>query len=174
MTILTQQLFRDVHATILETKRAKLDQVCSALFGPTPDKCAIDLESRLQTVFKDQAHAIFAYSDAELESLIQTKYRENCLPLFDSCEEDLELFDDCLSQIDFKHFTRAVIELQLHMVLSDPPIELQLSATVCQPPHLDETHLFEFWMYNKNDYYCIDGFPKEGMPCVVVIPPPYR
>jgi len=29
-------------------------------------------------------------------------------------------------------------------------------------------------MYNKNDYYCIDGFPKEGNPCVVVLPPPYR
>ena len=29
-------------------------------------------------------------------------------------------------------------------------------------------------MYNKNDYYCIDGFPKEGFPCVVVLPPPYR
>ena len=29
-------------------------------------------------------------------------------------------------------------------------------------------------MYNKNDYYCIDGFPQEGFPCVVVLPPPYR
>ena len=29
-------------------------------------------------------------------------------------------------------------------------------------------------MFNKNDYYCIDGFPKEGYPCVVVLPPPYR
>jgi len=33
---------------------------------------------------------------------------------------------------------------------------------------------FEYWMYNKSDYYCIDGFPKEGLPCVVVLPPPYR
>jgi len=29
-------------------------------------------------------------------------------------------------------------------------------------------------MFNKNDYYCIDGFPKEGYPCIVVLPPPYR
>jgi hypothetical protein len=29
-------------------------------------------------------------------------------------------------------------------------------------------------MYNKNDYYCIDGFPQDGFPCVVVLPPPYR
>jgi hypothetical protein len=58
------------------------------------------------------------------------------------------------------------------MVLSEPPIELQLQATIDQQG--DETELFEYWMFNKNDYYCIDGFPKEGMPCVVVIPPPYR
>lgn len=36
------------------------------------------------------------------------------------------------------------------------------------------TDKFDFWMFNKNDYYCIDGFPKEGFPCVVVLPPPYR
>ena len=29
-------------------------------------------------------------------------------------------------------------------------------------------------MYSKQDYYCIDGFPTEGMPGVVVLPPPYR
>lgn len=33
---------------------------------------------------------------------------------------------------------------------------------------------FEFWMYYKNDYYLLDGFAKEGYPCVVVLPPPYR
>lgn len=37
-----------------------------------------------------------------------------------------------------------------------------------------KVEIFEYWMYNKNDYYCIDGFPQEGFPCVVVLPPPYR
>ena len=58
------------------------------------------------------------------------------------------------------------------MVLSDPPIEMQLQASVDQQH--SELEKFEFWMYNKNDYYCIDGFPKEGLPCVVVMPPPFR
>jgi len=57
------------------------------------------------------------------------------------------------------------------MVLSDPPIEMSLSASV-EPKDLLER--FEFWMFNKHEYYCIDGFPKEGLPCVVVMPPPYR
>jgi len=29
-------------------------------------------------------------------------------------------------------------------------------------------------MYYKNDYYLLDGFAKEGAPCIVVLPPPYR
>ena len=36
------------------------------------------------------------------------------------------------------------------------------------------TDKYEFWMYYKNDYYLLDGFAKEGYPCVVVLPPPYR
>ena len=29
-------------------------------------------------------------------------------------------------------------------------------------------------MYYKNDYYLLDGFAKEGYPCIVILPPPYR
>ena len=83
------------------------------------------------------------------------------------------MFDDSLDQPDFTEFTKVVFKLQMHMVLSEPPIEMQLQAT-CNTKEQDEFTKFEFWMYNKNDYYCIDGFPKEGLPCVVVMPPPYR
>ena len=62
------------------------------------------------------------------------------------------------------------------MVLNEPPIEMSLlnlnQRAKCEgKPYLEK---FEFWMYNKADYFCIDGFPKEGNPCVVVLPPPYR
>jgi len=33
MTILTQQLFRDVHQLINETKKKKVSEVCQVLFG---------------------------------------------------------------------------------------------------------------------------------------------
>ena len=29
-------------------------------------------------------------------------------------------------------------------------------------------------MFSKSDFYCIDGFPTEGMPAVVVLPTPLR
>ena len=60
------------------------------------------------------------------------------------------------------------------MVLNDPPIELSMLTKVDREKKVDLTDKFEFWMFNKNDYYCIAGFPREGYPCVVVLPPPYR
>ena len=60
------------------------------------------------------------------------------------------------------------------MILNDPPIMLNMEPWEARTAKELLTEKFEFWMYNKNDYYCIDGFPREGNPCVVVLPPPYR
>ena len=69
---------------------------------------------------------------------------------------------------------RAVLKLSLHMILNDPPIHMGVESWESRSKKEVLTEKFEFWMYNKNDYYCIDGFPKEGYPSVVVLPPPYR
>ena len=53
MTILTQQLFRDVRLLLQDTKKQKLEQISMVLFGEA--KATADLESRLQMVFKDQS-----------------------------------------------------------------------------------------------------------------------
>jgi hypothetical protein len=84
------------------------------------------------------------------------------------------MFEDNISTPDFIRFVQAIIKLQLHMVLNDPPIELSMLTKIDREKKIDLTDKFEFWMFNKNDYYCIDGFPREGYPCVVVLPPPYR
>ena len=60
------------------------------------------------------------------------------------------------------------------MVLNEPPIELSMLSCAERVQKTELTEKYDFWMFNKNDYYCIDGFPKEGYPCVVVLPPPYR
>ena len=60
------------------------------------------------------------------------------------------------------------------MVLNDPPIELSMMSCKEREAKSELIEKYEFWMFNKNDYYCIDGFPREGYPCVVVLPPPYR
>ena len=60
------------------------------------------------------------------------------------------------------------------MVLNEPPIELSMLSCKQRDEKVELVQKYEFWMFNKNDYYCIDGFPREGYPCVVVLPPPYR
>ena len=48
------------------------------------------------------------------------------------------------------------------MELSDPQITFE------QTPEL------EFSKFSKSGFYCIDGFPKDDLPCVVVLKPPMR
>ena len=97
-----------------------------------------------------------------------------CEGLFDDDEEGAEFFEDNIGTPEFIKFIQAIVKLQLHMVLNEPPIELSMDSIKLRNSKEDPLAKYEFWMYNKNDYYCIDGFPKEGYPCVVVLPPPYR
>ena len=46
------------------------------------------------------------------------------------------------------------------MILSTNPITWQ------------KTEGFDYWSFKKSDFYCIDGFPKEDLACVVVYLPP--
>lgn len=84
------------------------------------------------------------------------------------------MFEDNVETPDFIRFVQAIVKLQLHMVLNDPPIELSMVSVSERETKSELVEKYEFWMFNKNDYYCIDGFPREGYPCVVVLPPPYR
>ena len=60
------------------------------------------------------------------------------------------------------------------MVLNDPPITLDLTSWEERKQKLGILDRFEFQMYVKSEFYCIDGFPTEGLPGIVVVPPPKR
>ena len=60
------------------------------------------------------------------------------------------------------------------MVLNDPPIQVDLISWADRSVKTEMLQKFEFQMFSKSDYYCIDGFPTEGMPGVVVLPAPTR
>jgi len=49
------------------------------------------------------------------------------------------------------------------MVLNKPSLELE---------NVEEAD--EYPPFDKNKFYCLDGFPKEGNPCVTVIPSPVK
>lgn len=63
-----------------------------------------------------------------------------------------------MSSPDFKTFFKAIYKLSLHMTLNDPPIELSLQPWNSMKQRDCIIEKFDFWMYNKNEFYCIDGF----------------
>ena len=79
-----------------------------------------------------------------------------------------------LSTSEFETFFKVVLDLNLHMVLNDPQITLDLVPHEQRAQQSDLLTRFDFFMFFKQDYYCIDGFPTEGMPAVVVLPTPLR
>lgn len=60
------------------------------------------------------------------------------------------------------------------MVLNDPPIQIGVESWEQRQSKELLYEKYEFWMYAKNDYYLLDGFANEGLPCIVILPPPYR
>jgi hypothetical protein len=66
------------------------------------------------------------------------------------------------------------MNLSLHMVLNEPQITLELMPWKQRKEETDFLRKYEFVQFAKSDYYCIDGFPTEGMPGVVVLPAPLR
>lgn len=86
-------------------------------------------------------------------------YKPKCEEIVSMRDGALEEFEDNISTNDFKRFFRAVFKLTLHMVLNDPPIQLSMESWTVRKGKTQLTEKYDFWMYNKNDYYCIDGFP---------------
>ncbi len=133
------------------------------------------LENKFQSIFQEYSVSIFNQTDEQLQTLVQEQYRPRCELILTEREGALDELDDNINTPEFLSFLRAVFKLCLHMVLNDPPITLGLQSLEERQQKEALTDQFEFWQFSKKiGYYCIDGFPKEGSPCVVVLPPPYR
>lgn len=160
-------------------KSSKLHDIGKIFFGKGTDAknemiYLEQLGTKLSSIFKDHSQQIFTLSNEAISEFVSQKFRPNCCSLFEGGDE-LDLFDENISSDDFINFVRQVINLQLHMVLSDPPIEMvNLPISKATDQSIKDFEKYDYWMYNKAEYYCIDGFPKDGSPCVVVLPPPYR
>jgi hypothetical protein len=102
---------------------------------------------------------IFEFSDSQIQQFLQNKYRPRCEDICAEREGALDEFEDNISTSDFKRFFRAVLKLSLHMVLNDPPIQVAQEPWSVIREKENLTEKYDFWMYSKNDYYCIDGFP---------------
>lgn len=119
------------------------------------------LSKNLHSVFQEHNRDIFQFKSSEIIEIYKQKI---------SVDEDLE--DDLqenISSDEFQAFVQTVIDLCLHMVLSDPQISIPWKNG--QGSLINQ---FDFWEFTKAEYFCIDGFPTEGMPGVVIVPAPLR
>lgn len=77
--------------------------------------------------------------------------------------DNIEDFEDMISSPEFSDFIRTMHKLSLHMCLNEPQLAINF------PENL------EYLVFDKPDeFYCIDGFPKNAPPCVVIVPPVMR
>ena len=67
-----------------------------------------------------------------------------------------------LDNEDFLEFAQAAHELALAMLLNTPQLSLPFAPSI------------HYQRFSKTSFYCVDGFPKEGAPCAVVLPAPQR
>lgn len=98
------------------------------------------------------------------------------LPLVEQAN-DGEFVDDFVDNIgsdDFVDFFKSIVDLSLHMFLNDPPILMDLVTESERSKKSLHTEKFDFRLFLKQEYHCIDGFPTENMPAVVVLPQPLR
>jgi hypothetical protein len=56
------------------------------------------------------------------------------------------------------------------MELSNPKICITSLSSL--PSCTRDSKSFDTRFYNKQEHYCVDGFPKEGLPCLIVLPSP--
>lgn len=58
------------------------------------------------------------------------------------------------------NFLHKLWKIAFYMILHDPELYLQFPS---EP---------EFGLFTSKKHYCLDGFPKQGLPCVKIIGPP--
>ena len=82
-----------------------------------------ELKNKLQSVFQEHSKTIFKFSDDDLNNLIDTVYKPRVQEVIDEHSDD---FEDNVSADEFKTFLKTMVDLNLHMVLNDPPIMLSV------------------------------------------------
>lgn len=118
--------------------------------------------------------------DSDSTNDLISDYVNSCKKLFEleQNQEFLSDFEDQCETSEFVDFVKLTNELMLHMLLSDPPISCSLDCDVdralaflnSSTQDKSIVDIYDFRSYSKAEYHCIDGFPQESMPAVVILP----
>jgi hypothetical protein len=145
----------------------------------TEEDAMIYLDAKTKNIFQEYSLKIFQFTDEFYANLIFEQYMPICKEIIESYTDDededyMELMDEAVNSDDFKNFVKHLHKIVLHISLSDPPITLDLVPHRERIKKSDIFDQYELKKFKKSEMFCIDGFPKEELPAVVVYPPPMK
>eukprot|EP00826_Nyctotherus_ovalis_P003330 TRINITY_DN10676_c0_g3_i5.p1 TRINITY_DN10676_c0_g3~~TRINITY_DN10676_c0_g3_i5.p1 ORF type:complete len:431 (+),score=102.85 TRINITY_DN10676_c0_g3_i5:350-1642(+) len=150
---LVKSTFEAVKAALTEARQDVTNTITSALHLPINSHEAFSAQY-LAPIFQEFALNAFEFTE-ERYNLISTKLEE----ILEDTSQEVKTW---LDSADLKKFLSILHRLYLHMELSEPKIELEAAKEG------------NYEKYRKEVYHCLDGFPKEGVKCVVVVPVPKK
>lgn len=152
---IVKAVFSAVSTTLQEKKKELTSSIASAL--NIPDEFNSDFEPQyLSKIYQDFSLHTFSFKDEYYQQLLKklsTDINE---------QHESQAISAWLKCPELKCFLERVHKLYLHMTLSDPAVELNFE------------HEVSYKKFSKALHHCVDGFPKEGLECVIVIPAPMR
>jgi len=144
---LVKSTFQAVQNSLSEKKERITNSILSTLSVPVNLK-EVFVKRYLNKIFQEYALNIFEFTEAHAALI--------CSKLSDTSQT----VKNWLKLHEFKKFLSVLHKLYLHMELSEPKIDIEINI--------------EKSKYDKELYHCLDGFPKEGMDCIVIVPAPKR
>ncbi len=156
---LVRDVFQAVRLALVAAREERVKAVGHAL--GLPESANEQISTRyLNSLFQEFSLDVFAFTDQYYKQL---RERIKQILLARLGPEGFTSFSSWLASSDLRKFLEALHKLHLHMLLNDPPIELMKSEKGV-----------EYREFSKSQHHCLDGFPKDGAPCAIVIPPPAR
>lgn len=150
---LVRSTFEAVKTALTEARQDMTNTITSALHLPANSHEAFSAQY-LVPIFQEFALNAFEFTEERYNSIL-AKLRG----AFEDTPQEVRAW---LDSADLRKFLGALHRLHLHMELSEPKIELEAAKEGrCEK-------------YRKEAYHCLDGFPKEGVKCVVVVPAPKK
>ncbi len=152
---LVRCLFQVVYKRIEDSINDKLKEICR-IFA-LPEQSADGLRKGFLKLLQDQCKVLFPCP--EIESIKRDYYDKVKEFLEDDSSKD---YEEMAEMSEFEEFVKSVHGLCVYMLLSEPPLIVPF------------TEYLDYKVFKTEDFYCIDGFPKNSLPCVVILPPAMR
>lgn len=179
---MAQEIFLLLINTINQQMSEKLTTIAKTLNISDDEKAMNHLNIKIKPIFQEYCERCFGEindNDEYYNSLIHDKYKPICSKIIDNYanEEDEdynEMLDEAIDSDDFRNFVKSLHKIVMHLCLSDPPISVNLITFDERMTKENVVERYEFKRFKKQNMFCIDGFPKEDLPAVVVYPPPMK